>query len=173
MINMPKLMPVPIKTKNQGFFVKTWRWITSVRQWRVIENWEYKLPDNTVIVIPKEFIFDGASIPRPLWGILSPIGLLLIPGLIHDFGYRYDYLWAIKTKDSKKYAYKFGKGEGQKHWDKIFLEVGVEVNGMILIDTIAWITLATLGGFAWRSNRKRNEVEIDPPAELEKEDELE
>ena len=170
MKSMPKLMPIIIETKDQGIFVQIWRWITAIRQWRVIENWEYKLPDNTVIIIPKDFIFDGASIPRPLWGILSPTGLLLIPGLIHDFGYRYDYLWAIKTKGSKQYAFKYGDKKGQKHWDHLFWEIGVEVNGMVIIDTLAWVALATLGGFAWRSNQNRNESEFDSPADLEKED---
>ena len=33
-----------------------------------------------------------------LWFFLSPTGLLLIPGLFHDYGYRYDQLWHLDTK---------------------------------------------------------------------------
>ncbi len=125
-----------------------------------MENWEYPLPDGGPgIIIPKGFIFDGASIPRPLWGVLSPIGLLLIPGLIHDFGYRYDYLWA---RDADEILYKYGKGRGQHFWDTIFRSVGKEVNGMAVIDTIAWATLALAGWWAWNGNRKRNAPELIP-----------
>ena len=88
---------------EKSIFLRIWRWITSIRKWKLTEDWEFKLPyDEPVIIIPKGFVFDGASIPRPLWGILSPTGLLLIPGLIHDFAYRYDYLWAL---DSEGRAY--------------------------------------------------------------------
>jgi hypothetical protein len=43
------------------------------------------LKDGTEIILPADFELDGASIPRIFWGILSPVGLLLIPGLIHDY----------------------------------------------------------------------------------------
>ena len=55
-------------------------------------DFEYTLPDGREIVIPEGFVFDGASVPRLLWGLLSPTGLLLIGGLVHDFGYRFDLL---------------------------------------------------------------------------------
>ena len=49
-----------------------------------MEDWYFRLPKNkTIIKIPKGFEFDGASIPRPFWWILSPVGLLFIPGLVH------------------------------------------------------------------------------------------
>lgn len=99
-MDMPKLIPIQIKTRDKPFLIRIWRWITSIRKWELSEDWEYKLPeDEPVIVIPKGFVFDGASIPRPLWGLLSPTGLLLVPGLIHDFAYRYDYLWALDSAD--------------------------------------------------------------------------
>ncbi len=160
-MEMPKLIPVPIKTKHKNVWVRIWRWITSIRQWRLIEDWEYKLPDDDepVIVIPKDFIFDGASIPRPLWGVLSPTGLLLIPGLIHDFAYRYDYLWAL---DSTGSVYKYKHNSGQRFWDSMFKRVGVAVNGVALIDLLAHLALAGFGRWAWKSNRKRNDPEIRP-----------
>jgi hypothetical protein len=159
-MDMPKLIPIPIETRNKSILIRIWRWITSIRKWELIEDWEFKLPDDEpVIVIPKAFVFDGASIPRPLWGVLSPTGLLLIPGLIHDFAYRYDYLWAL---DSKGYVYKYKEKSGQWIWDSMFRKVGLEVNGMALIDTLAWLALAVFGWWAWRSNQKRNEPEINP-----------
>lgn len=159
-MGMPKLIPVPIKTRHEQIWIRIWRWITSIRKWELIEDWEYKLSDDEpVIVIPKGFIFDGASIPRPLWGLLSPTGLLLIPGLIHDFAYRYDYLWALDPAGS---VYKYKQNSGQWFWDSMFRRVGLAVNGIAFIDTLAWFFLAVFGWWAWMSNRKRNEPELEP-----------
>lgn len=37
------------------------------------------------------FVFDGASIPRAIWGVigLAPHGIMDGPGLLHDFCYHY------------------------------------------------------------------------------------
>ena len=157
---MPKLCPLPIETKGQNTLTRIWRWITAVRKWELLEDWEYEQLDNELaILIPKGFVFDGASIPRILWGLLSPTGLLLIPGLIHDFAYRYDYLWAI---DSDGKICKHEEGAGRKHWDLMFQKVGLVVNGMPVIDKLAWLALALFGSIAWNKNRKLNSVEIMP-----------
>lgn len=39
------------------------------------------------IVIPKGFIWDQASVPRKLWGLIPPDGDCELPALIHDFLY--------------------------------------------------------------------------------------
>ena len=157
-MDMPKLMPLPIRTRQENgkpisFWKRVWRWLTSIRQWEVIEDWEYKLPGTEpTIVVPSGFVFDGASIPRPLWGILSPTGSLLIPGLVHDFAYRYDYLWAL---DPTGVARKYKVDAGRKVWDPLFRDIGLAVNGIAIIDWVAWRMLVGFGGFAWRSNRDR------------------
>lgn len=158
-MHMPKLSPVRIKTKGKAFFARVWTWVTEIRKWQVVEDWEYELPDQTKIIIPANFIFDGASIPRPLWGILSPTGLLLIPGLIHDFGYRFDYLWILDT-DGK--VYKAKENVGQEFWDTLFYRVSLEVNDMKIINMLAWLALASLGKYAWKQNRDRNESDVFP-----------
>ncbi len=158
-IKMPKMRPILIETKNQPIWVRIWRWITSIRKWEIVEDWCYKLPDGPTVVIPKGFVFDGASIPRPLWFLLSPTGLLFIPGLIHDFAYRYDYLWAV---DRWGVVYKYKENAGQWYWDGVFRKVGTSVNGMALIDMIGWLTLLLGGWWSWCSNRRRNADEIKP-----------
>ena len=159
MIDMPILRPLPIATKHELPWTRVWNWVTTVRKWEVVYDWVYKLPAGPRVVIPSPFVFDGASIPRPLWGILSPTGLLLVPGLIHDYGYRYDYLWAV---DDKGQFYKYEEGAGRRTWDKIFYQVGEEVNGMSLLDGMAWGSLGLAGWMAWNSNRKLNAREIFP-----------
>jgi len=92
--SMPALKPVPIPTKNQKTVIhKLTAFIFEVRKWELVENWHYTLCDGVELIIPKGFRFDGASIPRPFGAILNPIGLLLIPGLLHDYGYKYDQIW--------------------------------------------------------------------------------
>lgn len=159
-LTMPILIPIPIRTKGQPPLIKLWRWITAVRRWEVADDWEYDLPDGTTTVIPKGFVFDGASIPKPLWGILSPTGLLLIPGLIHDFAYRYNYLWVL---DEKGYVDRYRpEGAGRDVWDPLFLKVGMAVNNMYVINAIAFIAVKTMGSFAWRKNQNRKDGEIYP-----------
>lgn len=55
--------------------------------------------DGQTITIPAGFISDGASVPRFLWCILDPpiCALTLIPSIIHDFLYRDQPCYKIKT----------------------------------------------------------------------------
>lgn len=156
---MPKLVPLPIPTKGKPFYKRIWSWLTKVREWQLAENWEYDLPDGRRILIPKGFTFDGASIPRLLWFFLSPTGLLLIPGLIHDFGYRYDYIWVVKDDGI---VCKTDQAMGQDYWDEVFYNVGEHVNGMKVINWMAWVALAAFGGMAWEANRKLAAEDIVP-----------
>lgn len=143
--NMPKLTPIPIPTKNRSFFKRILVWFFDVRKWELAQNWLFKIKDDTEIVIPKGFRFDGASVPRPLWAIMSPTGLLLIPGLIHDYGYKYNQLWK-RESDSKIVAYM--NKAGKSYWDKLFLEVGEQVNGFALIGRIAFLGIVLGGSWA-------------------------
>ena len=190
---MPKMQPVIIPTKGKGFFPRMKMLLTSVRQWDVVENWFYMLPNGKMIMIPAGFRFDGASIPKPLyflaglvallallgWSIstelalimaalfifagiaLSPVGLLLVAGLVHDFAYRFGYLWAYDYQTGKfdKYYHKYGK---RLDYDELFLEVNLSVNGMIITDRLAACLLSMFGAIAWTKNRDRNAEEILP-----------
>jgi hypothetical protein len=101
MFELPKLRPQIIKTKNVHYITALWRWITSIRKWEVLEEWCYVLPDKTRVIIPEGFIFDGASILKPFWAILSPVGLLLTLGLIHDYAYQYDPLLFLYAEGNR------------------------------------------------------------------------
>jgi hypothetical protein len=156
---MPKLTPVPIPTKNRSFFMKILVWVFEVRKWELSQNWFFKLDDGTEIVLPEDFKFDGASIPRLFWAILSPTGLLLIPGLIHDYGYKYNQLW---MKDNEDNITEYMQGEGKSYWDRLFLEVGKQVNGFALINLIAWLGVFIGGSGAWKKHREKNESPRKP-----------
>lgn len=158
---MPKLIPVPIKTRNMPILRKLWAWITSVRSWTLAEDWFFEDRHGNWIVVPKGFEFDGASIPKPLWFLLSPTGLLLIPGLVHDFAYRYDYVWMVDESSESGFI-KHGEQYGQKYWDRCFYDVSQQVNQLSVINGLAWLALSLLGSCAWDKNRARNAVELYP-----------
>ena len=159
-VSMPVLRPIPIPTRERSLLMRIVVWMHQVRTWEVVENWEYTLPtDNTRIVIPEGFRFDGASIPRPLWVILSPSGLLLIPGLIHDYGYRYRQLWRVENDGTVS---PYERGGSKTTWDRLFGKVGREINGMSFINFAAWLAVYLGGCFAWCRNSRDDERPVVP-----------
>ena len=142
--------------------------------------------EDVTIVIPKGFEFDGASVPRPFWAILHPSGLLLIQALVHDFAYRCEFLWEIveeKITDRKEeHIVEEGQGEispgniitrkiveekpgkvrkckefaDKNAYDILFREIGNDVNGVKIVNFIAYVMLWAFGGCAWKRNRKSN-----------------
>ena len=151
-MDMPILRPIPIPTKGVNAFKRAWRWFTTIRKWEVVEDYYFWF-NGCHLFIPRGFIFDGASIPRVFWSILSPTGLLLIPGLFHDYGYRYDYLWEMLPEGPKKYM----PAAGKAYWDKMFLQIGEEVNEVHFANGVAWLALKLCGWVSWYSKRKSND----------------
>lgn len=157
---MPALVPVPIETKGKHFFKAFWIWYTSTRNWTFDSDWDFYCVDiDETIVIPKSFVFDGASIPKRLRGYLSPVGLLLVPGIVHDFAYRYNYLW-VRTADGN--VTKWGIDGGRHKWDHLFRDIGNTVNGAFIINFLALFALTLGGWLAWKNNRKRHAQEMKP-----------
>ena len=145
---MPILQPVQIKTKGKGFWKGIVLWLLSTRNWILKEDWKYNI-DGTEYVIPAGFQFDGASIPKFLRTFFSPVGVLLIGGLVHDYAYKYKTLLKKNKKDTM--------GEiTQKRADEIFRDINIIVNGFYSMNRLAYWSLR-LGGFvAWNGHRKRN-----------------
>ena len=145
---MPILQPIQIKTKGKGFWKGIVLWLLSTRNWILKEDWKYNI-DGTEYVIPAGFQFDGASIPKFLRTFFSPVGVLLIGGLVHDYAYKYKTLLKKNKKDTM--------GEiTQKKADEIFRDINIIVNGFYTMNRLAYWSLR-LGGFvAWNGHRKRN-----------------
>ena len=162
--DMPILRPIPIPTKNRCFYEKPFVWLMEPRKWRVMEDWCYPLrKDGKTIklIVPKGFDFDGASIPRLLWFFLNPTGLLLIPGLIHDYAYRYDQMWQLDA-NGKIIAFPKPPKNGKCYWDNLFYEIGRQVNGFWLLDALAWMGVVFGGGTTWRKHRKKRKAGKNP-----------
>lgn len=145
---MPHMQPIPIPTAGKGFWGAIWMWFMGTRNWIVAKDFHYTL-NGEDFVIPKGFQFDGASIPKFLHTWLSPTGVLLMGGLVHDYGYKYATLLKKNKKDTNGVL-------SQKDMDIIFRDINIEINGFHLLNYLAYWALR-LGGFvAWNGHRKVN-----------------
>ena len=143
---IPVMRALPIRTKRKGFFKGILLWILTTRNWEIAEDFEYELND-IKYTIPAGFKFDGASIPKFLHTFLSPVGVLLMGGLVHDYAYKYQTLLEINKADTLGVI-------SQKRADEIFRDINIGVNGFYLMNYLAYYSLR-LGGFlAWRKHRK-------------------
>lgn len=156
---MPQLEPLPIPTKGMPFFQAVLTWITVNRNWRLLDNWHFVLPDGPEIIIPRGFVFDGVSVPWIIRGFISPVGSLLISSLIHDYTYRYDLLWQILDNGD---VAEYNKGVGRGYWDRLFRLVAHDVSGLGLGSYITYYALRLFGWPAWNKRRKENESPHKP-----------
>ena len=145
---LPHLQPIKIATKGKGFWKGIVMWLLSTRNWKITKDWKYRMNGNEYI-IPAGFQFDGASIPKFLRTFFSPVGVLLVGGLVHDYMYKYA---ALKRT---------GKGGlllvDQKKADQIFRDINIEVNGFYFMNYLSYWSLRLGGWVAWNGHRKRNE----------------
>ena len=146
---LPSMKPVPILTRKLSFFQKRMVMLRT-RKWQIDEPDNFKLfipfLDKT-LVIPNYFLFDGASIPRPFWPFLSPTGILFIPALFHDFGYRY----RCFLNEDFTLVY---ENENRKFFDDVFKEMSEWINNVPVAELISWGSLRLFGHFVWARYRK-------------------
>ena len=145
---MPCMRPLPIKTKDKGFWGAIWMWLTGTRHWIVDEDWTYSI-DGEEYVIPEGFQFDGASIPKFLHTWLSPVGVLLMGGLVHDYAYKYETILKSDKKNTMGTI-------TQKKADQIFRDINIDNNGFYFLNYLAYWALRVGGFMAWNGHRKVN-----------------
>ena len=144
----PHMRPIRIPTKSKGFWGAIFMWLLGKRHWEISKDFTFEL-HGTKYVIPKGFKFDGASVPKFLATFLSPVGVLLLGGLVHDYAYKYAALKPALQKSSRLIL-------NQKQADKIFRDINIEINGFYFLNYLAYWALRLGGWFAWNSHRKRN-----------------
>lgn len=135
-------------TKDKGFFRGIVMWLLSTRNWKLLTDFRYTM-HGIDYVIPEGFTFDGASIPKFLRSFFSPVGVLLIGGLVHDFMYKYAALKPAAKKGSLLLV-------DQKKADQIFRDINIEVNGFYFMNYLAYWSLRLGGWLAWNGHRRRN-----------------
>ena len=142
---MPQMSPIKIETADKGFWKAVWMWLLGVRHWEITKDFYFSLKGEEY-VIPQGFEFDGASVPKFLAMWLSPTGVLLMGGLIHDYGYKYGTLLrSDRTSIGDK---------SQKWMDTLFRDICIEQNGFKLLNYLAYWALRVGGFVAWNGHRK-------------------
>ena len=150
---MPVMSPLPIKTKDKGFWKGILMWLMGTRKWKIEQDFNYTLND-VEYKIPAGFEFDGASVPKFLATFLSPVGVLLMGGLVHDYGYKFA---TLMKKDGSNIGY-----HDQKHMDGLFRDICIEVNGFRVLNYLAYWSLRLAGFVAWNGHKKRGtQCEMD------------
>lgn len=144
---MPHLKPIRIPTAGKGFWGAIWMWITGTRHWELADSWYYEI-NGEEYMIPAGFKFDGASIPKFLHTWLSPTGVLLMGGLVHDYAYKYATL--LKSDGTTMGTI------DQKKADEIFRDINIEQNGFHFLNYLAYWALRIGGFMAWNGHRKVN-----------------
>ena len=145
---MPHMKPIRIPTDGRGFWKAIWCWFWEVRQWEIAKDWHFQVGDEKY-VIPAGFQFDGASVPKFLASWLSPVGILLAGGLVHDYVYKYTVLLKKNKKDTSEPM-------TQKQADELFRDINIEQNGIHVLNWAAYLALRVGGFVAWNGHRKRN-----------------
>jgi hypothetical protein len=142
---MPHMSPIKIETADKGFWKAIWMWLLGVRHWEITKDFYFSLKGEEY-VIPQGFEFDGASVPKFLAMWLSPTGVLLMGGLIHDYGYKYG---TLLRSDRTSIGAK-----SQKWMDTLFRDICIEQNGFKLLNYLAYWALRVGGFVAWNGHRK-------------------
>ena len=143
---MPVMSPIPIKTKDKGFWKGILLWLMGTRKWKIEQDFNYSL-NGADYKIPAGFEFDGASVPKFLATFLSPVGVLLMGGLVHDYGYKFA---TLMKKDGSNIGY-----HDQKYMDGLFRDICIEVNGFRVLNYLAYWSLRLAGFVAWNGHKKR------------------
>lgn len=101
----------------------------------VYENTIRKVGTDITIQIPKDFVSDGASIPRILWAIFPPFHRWTDSAIIHDFLYKTQFI-------------------DRKVCDKIFLECMLEDGVNKIVAYLFYLNVRVFGRFAWKKYNK-------------------
>jgi hypothetical protein len=147
------MQPIRIPTKDKGFFGAIWLWIWCVRNWTIMKDFYFTL-NGEKYVIPAGFQFDGASVPKFLATFLSPVGVLLIGGLVHDYGYKYKTLLKGRQEDHDRRQGSEMDGQNiQRHQHTSEWFPSVELLGLLGIEN-RWIRCLERSQKKKRKNRR-------------------
>ena len=103
--------------------------LVNEKVWRLEQEFKYKN-----IVIPQNFKFDLASIPRIFWWIIAPFELSVAAPLVHDYLYRRKGVTSFQVYKRSEVDNMFRdimKFEGISWWRRFVAYRGVRLFGWI------------------------------------------
>jgi len=150
---LPVISMVPFD--SSGWYLRrVFRWLFYTRTWVMEEDWYHILFNLETIVIPKGFRFDGASIPKLFRPLISPTGVFFLPGIIHDYAYKYNKLWKVTVKDGEEEPSLYMDKAGKWYWDYLFRRECYVASRLPLLAKLTWAAPALFGFFAWYKHRR-------------------
>jgi len=156
-MKMPVVVPIVIPTKDQPWYKRAMKAFAR-RKWRLIEDYIFWIPSlGQWCKIPAPLDFDFASVPRIFWPVLDPTGVLLIPSMPHDFGYRYGCLLLSDTKSGPWECVEMDR----KALDDLMHDLCNAINGTPVLSDLAWAAVRAGGYFTWKSWRDSKQSVFD------------
>ena len=145
--SMPKIIPLKNPLESANVFRIIWYWITFIRRWELIEDWYYEYK-GVQYVIPKGFQFNGVSVPRTYWWVLSPVGVLFIPSIVHDYMYRRGCVTLADTRENIPII--------RKEADLAFRNISNEINKLSPVNTVAYYFVRWTAWVPWNRFRRKD-----------------
>lgn len=129
------------------------------RTYILLEDYTYKWDKDNVgykIIVPKGFLYDGASVPRGTWTIsgLRPDGLIRAAATVHDF--LYEFMGVLPDGSYQKYEPDNGWVNSDDIWtrnasDRMFGHLMREANMPKKRRRKAYWAVDKFGEKAWRT----------------------
>ena len=99
----------------------------SENRYELMQPYPFNPYPGYVRIVPRGFISDGASVPRLLWPILRPDGLIRAAALVHDYMYkRHDIYF---KRDADDTFLKYMELAGVKKYKRVLAYWAVRVFG--------------------------------------------
>lgn len=138
---LPTVRPLPLVDPHAPW----WRRLLAClrrTQYRFVEDYFTWCPWlGAWIFIPKNFVYDMASVPRIGALLFSPSGIWAYPAGPHDFGYRFGGLYLSFALDK---PYNFWPMT-RRDIDRVFLDLADKATGLRTLNRSATATLRLLG----------------------------
>ena len=120
--------------------------------WELASTLSYRLKDGRVSTVRPPFVFDFASIPRPLWRIAPPTGLKDNPygmaALFHDWAYEHGMI--------------AGDPIDRIDADRLFLEIMLYVGVNRVLARIMYRAVRVGGWHGWARARRAQRLTVKP-----------
>jgi Protein of unknown function (DUF1353) len=114
----------------------TVRFFSDNRDAALVEDLSYSVGQSGIsITVPRGYVTDFASIPRPLWPLLSPHASYSKAAVVHDLLY-----WAQDCT--------------REEADRLLLTAMVESDVSLVLRWTIYIFVRALGWYAWRANQQ-------------------
>lgn len=133
-VEFPLTRKLPLVNKNDNTGKQIWDWLTKRSKYLLVKDDFVYIPMlNAWSFIPRNFVYDNASIPRVFGFVLRPDGILSYGALPHDFGYRFG---GLMLSAGPAYPYQFVE-LSKKTIDQVFKDLNNRVSNLKVVNAAA------------------------------------